>query len=186
MKKVLFSVLMFSALFMIASCGSKSNSGEAAAEAEVAKVEFADPAIVYGEGVDLTSYFSPVSVSQPAIYEDKSTGNYYHRLSVNVKIKVNKKPNLKGTHGLADKYPEIHGPKVGFSVKFCDEGGSTIAEGNDWKNSKDISEGSTISLDIKSNDKDILKEDAESKLAKVKKIEVSISTSNAELANDAE
>ena len=185
MKKVLFSVLMFSAMFMIASCGSKTNSGEATEE-EGAKVEFADPAIVYGEGVDLTSYFSPVSVSQPTIYEDKSSGNYYHRLSVNVKLKVNKKPNLKGTHSMAEAYPTVWGPKVGFIVKFCDEGGSTIAEGNDWKQPEAISEGSTFSLDIKSDDKDILKEDAESKLAKVKKIEVCISTANAELVNDEE
>ena len=162
-------MLMISAMFMIASCGS----------------EIADPAIVYGEGVDLTSYFSPVSVSQPTIYEDKHSGNYYHRLSVNVKLKVNKKPNIKASDPEKEKHwPNLYGPKVGFIVKFCDEGGSTIAEGSDWKRPEDISEGSTFSLDIKSDDKDILKEDAESKLAKVKKIEVCISTANAELANE--
>lgn len=191
MKKVFFSVLMISAMFVLASCGSKSNSNEATAEAaeeEVAKVEFADPAIVYEDGVDLTSYFSPVSVSQPTLFEDKTTGNYYHLLSINVKLKVNKKPNLKGTHRMAEDFPDTYGPKVIFSVKFCDQSGSMIAEGYYRKNGKEISEGSTISLDIKSdrNNGDMLQEDAEKKLAKVRTIEVGISTEDAELLNDGE
>lgn len=192
MKKVLFSVLMISALFVFASCGSKSSSGEVAEEAteeeSVAKVEFADPAIVYQDGIDLTSYFSPVSVSQPTLFEDKTTGNYYHLLSINVKLKVNKKPNLKGTEKLAEEYPDIWGPKVIFSVKFCDQSGSMIAKGYCRKNGKEISEGSIISMDIKSDREngDLGLEDAEKKLAKVRTIEVGISTDRAELINDGE
>jgi len=42
MKKIIFSLLMLAAMFMIASCGSKSNSGEATA-AEGSETEAATP-----------------------------------------------------------------------------------------------------------------------------------------------
>ncbi len=55
MKKVLFSVLMISAMFVLASCGSKSNSNEATAEettseeAATPKCEPADPPFTYSK-----------------------------------------------------------------------------------------------------------------------------------------
>ncbi len=118
MKKVFFSVLMISAMFVLASCGSKSNSGEAAAEAteeeSVAKVEFTDPAITFQDGIDLTSYFSPESVTQPIRIED----NGHNRISFNVKMKLIKKfENFKGD------YPEIR-----FVAQLCDENESPLAE----------------------------------------------------------
>ena len=91
----IFSVLMISAMFVLASCGSKSNSNEAAADAteeeSVAKVEFADPAIVFDEGIDITSYFAAESVSQPTIYTN-SNGDYNY--SINVKLKLLKKLDI--------------------------------------------------------------------------------------------
>lgn len=55
MKKVFFSVLMISAMFVLASCGSKSNSNEATAEeatseeAVTPKYEPADPPFTYSK-----------------------------------------------------------------------------------------------------------------------------------------
>lgn len=189
MKKVFFSVLMISAMFVLASCGSKSNSGEAAAEAteeEVAKVEFADPAIVYGEGVDLTSYFSPVSVSQPTIYEDKSSGNYRYRFSVNVKLKVEKKINLVSNDERAKEWPSLYSPTCRFTINFCDQNGSKIASGSIDKAPDSLPEGSTISLDILSKEEDFVLNDMEKKLATLKNIEVKITTFYAGLASNEE
>ena len=43
MKKTMFSLLMLAAMFMIASCGSKSNSGEATANSEENETEAVTP-----------------------------------------------------------------------------------------------------------------------------------------------
>ena len=176
MKKVLFSVLMISAMFMIASCGSKSNSNEATAEAteeeSVAKVEFTDPAIVFDEGIDITSYFSAVSVSQPTIYENNEG---YYKYSVNVKLKLLKKLDiLEAENGFAH---------ITFIVKFCDKGGSMIASGYDKKYEDrakltEMKEGTVLSLDILSNEKEGIQSEIEQKIKTIEKIEVGISTEN--------
>lgn len=191
-------MLMISAMFMIASCGSNSNSNEASSEEKteesVEEVEFSNPAIVIGKGVDLTSYFSPVSVSQPTIYTAQNTDN---RLSVNVKLKVTKKINLQSSYKnkFGADYAEAeefiknsHQPTIIFDVKFCDKSGSKIEDSkysydHEYK-LEDLSEGTTISLDFLGANTDLFESDAQSKLSKVKYIEVSISTKDAELANE--
>lgn len=178
MKKVLFSVLMISAMFMIASCGSKSNSGEAAAEEEVAKVEFADPAIVFEGGIDVTSNFSAESVSQPTIYK-KSNIEEYH-LSTNVKLKLAKKLDITAK----DQTSAIR-----FDVRFLDNGGSTIASGYEVKfeivdKLAELQEGTILSLDIKSKENEMFDSRMKELLNKVEKIEVGITTINYELKTE--
>lgn len=157
MKKTMFSLLMLAAMFMIASCGSNSNSGEAAEEKEVT---FTDPAISYKSGFDLTSYFSAESLTKPTVREIDLL--YY--LTTNVKLKLLKKldNNCEGV--------------VFFNVKFCDDNGSTIDEGVEIRNIRELenlSEGSIITLDVTSKDSD-LEIIQKEKLDKVAKIEVSI------------
>jgi hypothetical protein len=197
MKKVFLSMLMISAMFMIASCGGNSNSNETSSEEKteeesVEEVEFSDPAIVFGTGVDLTSYFSPVKVGQPTIYYDKSKD---YRLSINVKLKVTKKPNLKSTFKMPAGYEEheemlksagFKEPTIHFVAKFCDKGGSSIDESNYYDYTykpEDLSEGSTISLDFLGH-KEGWESDANDKLSKVKYIEISVSTEDAEIVNE--
>lgn len=174
MKKVLFRVLMFSAMFMIASCGSKSNSGEAATEAEdeVAKVEFADPAIVFDNGIDLTNYFSAESLSQPTIYKDTKTLSWH--LSVNVKLKLIKDLDMEA-EGAASV--------VIFVAKFCNKNGTMIASARKDKvemidHITELKEGAVISLDFLSKEEEVLESEMKELLKKVEKIEISISTYN--------
>lgn len=67
MKKSIFSLLMLSAMFMIASCGSKSNSGEATEatqenEAATPTYEPAEPPFTYTDGASKGSRYSDGSL----------------------------------------------------------------------------------------------------------------------------
>ena len=178
MKKTMFSLLMLAAMFMIASCGSKSNSGEAteATQEQVKEVTFTDPAITYNEGLDLTSYFSAESLTQPGLIKNPKTGMF--GLSTNVKLKVLKKFNLEGKYGILD-----------FEVKYCDENGSTIDKYVVRKYFKDFnnwSEGTVITLNAKSEGEEVFEDDAKKTLDKVKKIEVSTITFDCKFAETTE
>ena len=121
----MFSLLMISAMFMVASCGSKSNSGEAEPTAqvqdEVKKVEFTDPAIEFNKGLDLTSYFSAESVTQPTRIEEYG----HQKISFTVKLKLIKPiENVEKNH-------------VFFTAKLCDENESPLAQ-TEW-NREDLS-----------------------------------------------
>lgn len=89
MKKTMFSLLMISAMFMIASCGSKSNSGEATAaegsetEAATPTYEPADPPFtfskmeyLYGEKMEDVSLKGVFEISKIALA--KVTGKIYY------------------------------------------------------------------------------------------------------------
>lgn len=174
MKKTMFSLLMLAAMFMVASCGSKSNSGEAT-EATQEEVTFTDPALVYSGGLDLTSYFSAENLTKPGLWKDSD--GYYH-LSTNVKLKLLKKLNVvrEREYGLI--------PKIYFKIKFCDENGSTIESGSQYKDLEDIvnmSEGTVIAVDVKS-DGEFGEYEGKELLEKVAKIEVSTSTENLKFA----
>ena len=176
MKKIYFSLLMISAMFMVASCGNKSNSSEATQE-EVNEVTFTDPAITYLNGIDLTSYFSAESLTLPCLKENGA----YHHLSTNVKLKLLKKPTNIVTEGFA--------ASIVFHVKFCDENGSTLEKGivtRLWKDFNNISEGSIITLDATSERGEALGYEMKNVLNKVAKIEVSIGTYELKLAETAE
>lgn len=180
MKKSMYSLLMLAVMFMVASCGSKSNSGEATAETEDKEVTFTDPAITFGDGLDLTSYFSAESLTKPGVMQDN---NGAYRLSTNVKLKVLKKLNLKVTGGLSDA-------SIVFIIKYCDENGSTIDLDRHYKylkrdNINNWSEGTVFTIDAWSDGKDI-EYNAKQKADKVKKIAVSISTDHLEFAETAE
>lgn len=170
MKKVLFNVLMISAMVVLASCGSKSNSGEATAEESAAKVEFTDPAIVFDGGIDLSSYFSAERVTQPTIYKS-STYNY---LSTTVKLKLTKVLNI-------EKDPNHVSGEVIFNINFCDKNGSKIASGYTFKRVDDdhlaeMKEGTILSLDITSDEHDVFESNMQEMLKKVERIEVGIRT----------
>lgn len=174
MKKTIFSLLMLAAMFMVASCGSKSNSGEAT------EVTFTDPAIVYGEGLDLTSYFSAESLTQPAI---KKSDDYYY-ITTTIKLKVLKNFGLVRENDLS---------KVQFYVRFCDKNGSLIASGTSYIRIKhnetgvtNFSEGTVNTLVIFSNENDLFESNMKEILDKVEKIEVSISTEETKFAETAE
>ena len=161
-------MLMISAMFMIVSCGGNSNSNEA--EESDVTVAFTDPAIVYDEGIDLTSCFSAESCTPPALYKDVN-GNY--RMSSNIKLKLVKKLDfIEPDGGYAN---------VEFGVKFCDKGGSLIDSGHETKyedraHLKNLKEGTVISLDIIGSHDEILESLMEDLIKRVEKIEVSIST----------
>lgn len=181
MKKTMFSLLMLAAMFMIASCGSKSNSGEAteATQEQVKEVTFTDPAITYNEGLDLTSYFSAESLTKPGIWQSND-GDYY--LSTNVKLKVVKKLNVvKGER-------DYGGSSITFVIKFCDENGSTIDKGSEtyyFDKIENLSEGTVITLDIRSRGHEGWEDRMKEKLDKVAKIEISISSDNLKFAETA-
>ena len=181
MKKVLFNVLMISAMVVLASCGSKSNSNEASEATEeesVAKVEFADPAIVFEEGIDISSYFAAESVSQPTIYTNSSG---YYNYSINVKLKLLKKLDiLEAENGFAH---------LEFIVKFCDNGGSKIASGYETKYEDrakltEMKEGTVLSMDILSGEEVISESEIEQKIKTIEKIEVGIKTYNYKLKSE--
>lgn len=182
MKKIYFSLLMISAMFMAASCGNKSNSGEAPAEekAEVKEVTFTDPAISYLSGIDLTSYFSAESLTQPGIWEDTNSSMYH--LTTSVKLKLQKKINIEQDSSLSGF--------IYFYVKFCDKNGSKIAESESiYRDPDEISkmnEGTIITLEGTSSENEPFEEQMQKKLDKVEKIEVSISTMNIKFAETAE
>ena len=181
MKKVLFNVLMISAMVVLASCGSKSNSNEASEATEeesVAKVEFADPAIVFEEGIDISSYFAAESVSQPTIYTNSSG---YYNYSINVKLKLLKKLDILEVE---DDYARLE-----FIVKFCDKSGSMIASGYETKYEKrakvtEMKEGTILSLDIISNQSVIMESEIEQKIKTIEKIEVGITTYHYKLKSE--
>ena len=116
MKKVFFSVLMISAMFLVASCGSKSN--EAAAETEdesVAKVEFTDPALSFDTenssvNFDLTDYMSAENCTPPACVGDNSI---MPEIATTVTLKITKKINAEFYWAYA-------------SVDFCDANGTCL------------------------------------------------------------
>lgn len=165
MKKIYFSLLMISAMFMVASCGSKSNQEQE--EVKEKEVTFTDPAIIYGNGVDLTSYFSAESVTTPGIWRNND-GQCY--LSTNVKLKVLKKFNVD----------EINWDVIHIDINFCDENGSTIADAaTKFYQKSDIenwSGGTVITLDVKSRRHDGFESTMKETLDKVAKIEVKIGT----------
>ena len=99
MKKVLFSVLMISAMFVLASCGSKSNSNEAAAEAtteeEEAKVEAADPPFTYAttdtdryENVPLKGCFEIQKVGIAKSTDVSSSSRLSAKIIVTINLKM--------------------------------------------------------------------------------------------------
>lgn len=115
MKKTMFSLLMLAAMLMVASCGSKSNSGEATEE-QANEVTFTDPAIEFERGIDLTNYISAESVIPPVRVIDDG----HQKISFVVKIKLIKpidKDNLE---------------VINFYAKLCDENGSPLAEAYSW------------------------------------------------------
>lgn len=171
-------MLMISAMFMIASCGGNSNSNETSSEEKteeesVEEVEFSDPAIVFEEGIDLTSYFSAESVSQPTIYKESNQQEY--RLSTNVKLKLIKKLDLVATS-------EQLSAVVYFEFKFLDKGGSSIAKSyhySKYLNSDHLNEmqvGTIMNFDVKSTENEMFESQMQELLNKVEKIEVCIST----------
>ena len=181
MKKTMVSLLMLAAMFMVASCGSKSNSGEAteATQEQVKEVTFTDPAFVYSEGLDLTSYFSAENLTKPGLWKDSD--GFYH-LSTNVKLKLLKKLNV--VRDREDLIGEIY-----FKIKFCDENGSTIESGTQSKYIEDIvnmSEGTVIAVDVKSKGKSITENNGKELLEKVAKIELSTNTYNLKFAEATE
>lgn len=174
MKKIYFSLLMISAMFMVASCGSKSNQEQE--EVKEKEVTFTDPAITYVDGIDVTSYFSAESVTKPGIWRDHS-GQCH--LSTNVKLKVLKKLNVVNEK---EGYSNIS-----FYIKFCDENGSTIEKGaRSFSNFENWSEGTVITLDVKSDGHDGFESTMKERLDKVAKIEVSIKSFNLKFAETAE
>ena len=106
MKKVLFSVLMLSAMFMIASCGSKSNSGEATSEeanseeAATPKCEPADPPFTYKEfvapshweenweNVPLDGCFEIQKVAVAKTTNENRDSEYSYKIMVTVNLKM--------------------------------------------------------------------------------------------------
>ena len=153
-------MLMISAMFMFASCGSKS---------EVAKVEFTDPAISYNGGIDLSSYFSAESITPPGLYDN----GRFHKIASTLKLKLIKKLDIEyGDYGYID-----------FVVNFCDNNGSKIVSSyNTYSRSgidfNEMSVGTVFSLDLISNEREVIEQDMQKKLDKIKKIEVKISTKN--------
>lgn len=178
-------MLILSAMFVLAACGSKSSSSSQEAsneaeEAETANVEFADPAIVSGDGVDLTSYFTAESLSQPSIYEDNS-GDFHY--SINIKLKLAKKLNLK------QRKDDAWSPEIDFRVNFCDKSGTKIASGviykfEDRDNLSEMEVGRIVNLDIISDEKDGFPQSFEENIKKIEKIEVVIGTEHAELIKE--
>lgn len=116
MKKIYFSLLMISAMFMVTSCGSKSNSSEAATDEEsVAKVEFTDPALSFDTedssvNFDLTDYLSAESFTPPTCVGDNPV---VPEIATTVTLKVIKKINAKFYWAYA-------------AVDFCDVNGTCL------------------------------------------------------------
>lgn len=179
MKKTMFSLLMLAAMFMVASCGSKSNSGEAteATQEQVKEVTFTDPAITYDEGLDLTSYFLAESFTKPGLKKRNDIyGQGYWYISTSIKLKVLKKLNVK-------RKSDFSG--VTYKIKFCDENGSPIASGNEKSEYATLcnwSEGTVVSIDVMSHERETEMHEDEMKelLSKIAKIEISIGTDRLE------
>ena len=174
MKKIYFGLLMISAMFMVASCGSKSNSGEAPAEEK--EVTFTDPALSYSEGLDLTSYFSAESLTQPGIFKDEER----YRLTTTIKLKLQKELNLERTS-------EYFNGDFIFKIIFCDKNGSKITD--TYNIDRDFSKmnvGTIITLEGKSREYSALESEMQKKLDKVEKIEVFIGTERLKFAETAE
>jgi len=115
MKKVLFSVLMISAMFMMSSCGSKSNAAAETEEESVVKVEFTDPAISFDTedssvNFDLTDYMSAESCTPPACVGDNSM---MPEIATTVTLKITKKINAELYWAYA-------------CVDFCDANGTCL------------------------------------------------------------
>lgn len=134
MKKLLFSVLMISAVFMLASCGSKSNSGEVAEAEEETMVEFTDPAIQNWDGAwgaspwfDITEYVTAESVTPPTLIPDqKNSVIGYKQISTNVVIKISKK--------IDTSLFSYKSPFIKTKVQFCDKNGTCLIESFEKKN----------------------------------------------------
>ena len=102
---------MLAAMFMVASCGSKSNSGEATEE-QAGEVTFTDPAIEYVGGIDFTNFISAESVTQPT--RIKKDG--HQLISFVVKFKLIKPIENEDWGSLF------------FKARLCDENESPLAE----------------------------------------------------------
>ncbi len=128
MKKVLFSSLMLSALFVIASCGSKSNSGEAteaaAEETATPQCEPADPPFTYSKYEESDGFETYVDVPLKGCLEmqkvavAKSTNE--NRKS-EYSYKVNATINVKLIKEFPEKVDKILG-----TIQFIDKDGSVL------------------------------------------------------------
>ena len=186
MKKVLFSVLMFSAMFMIASCGSKSTSGEAAAEAEdenVAEVEFTDPAIQssndFGGSTwfDLSDYLTAESVTPPSMVPGKKNSSINHKqISTNVVLKLAKKID---TSLFTDDDPWAYA-----KVEFCDKNGTCLIK-SDWESCNQVfgfEAGKTIGLNFLTEEKH--EREYKELLPQIKKVRILVKASVGDKATE--
>ncbi len=106
---------MISAMFMMASCGSKSNAAAETEEESVVKVEFTDPAISFDTedssvNFDLTDYMSAESCTPPACVGDNSM---MPEIATTVTLKITKKINAEFYWAYA-------------RVDFCDANGTCL------------------------------------------------------------
>lgn len=101
MKKVLFGMLMLSAMFVLAACGSKSNSSneesKEVAEEEKPTVEIADPAITYTEAnfnsgeyqnVPLNGCFEIQKVAVAKTANENRNSEYSYKVVATINLKM--------------------------------------------------------------------------------------------------
>lgn len=110
----MFSLLMLAAMFMVASCGSKSNSGDVTEE-QADEVTFTDPALSFDTedssvNFDLTDYFSAESFTPPTCTGDNVV---MPEIATTVTLKVTKKINAHFYWAYA-------------AVDFCDANGTCL------------------------------------------------------------
>jgi len=178
MKKTMFSLLMISAMFMIASCGSKSNSGEATANSEENEAEAvtptyepAEPPFTYKEW----NYYNEEDVSLKGVFEigkiglTKVTGEirYSSQLSGEGDC-VAMTVNLKMLNDYPQKPTGIQGV-----IQVLDKNGTVILKeqcySSNFSGFKTLEKGDICVLSTTTNDPDI---DADEILANAKYVRI--------------
>ena len=155
-------MLMISAMIMIASCGSKSNSEE---------IEFTDPAILQAGKIDVSGYFSAESVSKPSPSAESQNGYTHYPIKTSVKLKVLK--------SLADlKLDETLGNELRWTAELCDENETVLAEAKATTPIQEVNsyeEGKNIVLNCSTDWKDSWDEDEiNHNASKIKKVRIKV------------